>query len=128
MRRRLKSIPVSAAGEIAQRYGYDQVVIVARRVGDDPAASGEHVTTYGVDDAHCDVAARIGAVLKHRLMNWPVEEAAVRDAVARALFAEDNDGDDDLDAQNPVTRDHYLGLAVVAIGAFARPRTLGTAP
>ena len=31
------------------------MVIVARKVG-----GGEHVTTYGVDPANCEVAARIG--------------------------------------------------------------------
>lgn len=36
-------IPVRAAKEIAERYGYDQVVIVARRVSDsDSEVGGEH--------------------------------------------------------------------------------------
>ena len=65
-------IPISAARRIAEDYGYDQVVIVARRVGeglDEP--HGEHCTTYGVDKANCDVAARIGDFFKHKLMGWP---------------------------------------------------------
>ena len=60
MSRDLKAIPIAAAREIAERFGYDQVVIVARRVGDDPQPHGEHVTTYGRDAAHCAVAARMG--------------------------------------------------------------------
>jgi hypothetical protein len=59
-------IPISAGKLIAETYGYDQVVIVARRVG-----VGEHVTTYGVDEANCAVAARIGDFFKHELMGWP---------------------------------------------------------
>lgn len=64
----MKPIPISAAKRIAKEYGYDQIVIVARKVGDD---GGEHVTTYGIDAAHCEVAARIGTTLKHHLMGWP---------------------------------------------------------
>ena len=59
-------IPVAAGREIAEAYGYDQVVIVARKVG-----GREHVTTYGVDPDHCGVAARMGSFFKHKLMGWP---------------------------------------------------------
>ena len=64
----MKPIPISAAKEIAKVYGFDQVIIVARAVG-----TGEHVTTYGRDPVHCDVAARIGDFLKHKIMGWAVE-------------------------------------------------------
>ena len=76
----MKPIPISAAAHIAKTYGYDQVVIVARKV-DQPAGvgetakqeirGGEHCTTYGVDKANCEVAARIGNFFKHKLMGWP---------------------------------------------------------
>ncbi len=69
--RRMKPIPVSAAKHIAEAYGYDQVVIYARRVGDDPEPHGEHMTTYGINKVHCDVAARIGTTLK-KFMGWDV--------------------------------------------------------
>ena len=59
-------IPISAAKRIADEFGYDQVVIVARKVG-----GREHVTTYGSNKAHCDVAARMGNFFKHKLMGWP---------------------------------------------------------
>jgi hypothetical protein len=62
----MKPIPISAGKRIADEYGYDQVVIVARKVG-----GGEHCTTYGVDKANCDVAARIGDFFKYELMKWP---------------------------------------------------------
>lgn len=63
-----KPIPITAAKKIAEQYGYDQVVIMARKV--DPNGL-EHVTPYGVDKAHCDVAARMGNYLKHKIMGWP---------------------------------------------------------
>ena len=58
-------IPITVAKMIAGRYGYDQVIIVARAVGE-----GEHVTTYGRDKENCAVAARIGAFLKFKVMGW----------------------------------------------------------
>jgi hypothetical protein len=64
----LKPIPISTGREIAEKYGYDQVVIIARKVGD---GGGEHCTTYGVNVANCAVAARIGEFVKHKLMKWP---------------------------------------------------------
>jgi hypothetical protein len=65
----MKRIPISAAKRIADDYDYDQVIIIARKVG---ANGGEHRTTYGVDKANCDVAAKIGDFLKFKVMNWPV--------------------------------------------------------
>lgn len=61
----MKKIPIKAAARIAHDYGYDQVVIIARAVGE-----GEHVTTYGRDKKNYDVAARIGDFLKHKIMGW----------------------------------------------------------
>lgn len=60
----MKRIPITAAKRIADEYGFDQVVIYARKVGEAPAPFGEHITTYGVTKVHCGVAARIGAHLK----------------------------------------------------------------
>lgn len=65
----MKRIPITAAKRIAEEYGYDQVVIYARKVGEEPEPHGEHMTTYGVTKAHCDVAARIGGILK-QFMGW----------------------------------------------------------
>ena len=66
----MKNIPIKAAEEIAKKYGCDQVIIVARAIGE-----GEHVTTYGRDKANCDVAARIGNFLKYKIMGWKPEGA-----------------------------------------------------
>jgi hypothetical protein len=71
--RKMAPIPISAADRIAKEFGYDQVVIVARRVGE---GGGEHVTTYGVNQDHCSVAAKIGNFFKHELMRWPREPQA----------------------------------------------------
>lgn len=84
-------IPYSAAKMIAESYGYDQVVIIARRVGDDPEPRGEHVTTYGSPGPHSAAAARIGDHLKHQVMGWPAEIS-----------------DDDLDRLTSLARDHFL--------------------
>ena len=65
----MKKIPIKAAKKISDKYGYDQVIIVARAVG-----FGEHVTTYGKDKVHCDVAAKIGDFLKYKIMGWSNEK------------------------------------------------------
>lgn len=67
----MKPIPIGEAECIAKTYGFDQVVIIARKVDDATENGGEHVTTYGASPAHCEVAARIGTTLKHHLMKWP---------------------------------------------------------
>jgi hypothetical protein len=66
----VKPVPISAAEHIAKAYGYDQVVIIARKVGVAPDPHGEHVTTYGVNKSHCNSAALQGQALK-RFMGWP---------------------------------------------------------
>jgi len=63
----VKPIPISAARMIAQKYGYDQIIIIGRKVGEE---GGEHVTTYGVDIVNCRVAAKIGNFFKHKIMGW----------------------------------------------------------
>ncbi|WP_320203720.1 hypothetical protein [Agrobacterium rosae] len=67
----MRDIPISAAKLIADDYGYDQVVIYARRCYDSPEPHGEHMTTYGRTVKHCGVAARMGDVLK-KFMGWGV--------------------------------------------------------
>lgn len=79
-------IPVSVAREVADRYGYDQVVIIARRVGEPPDPCGEHVTTDGVDERHALAAARAGVALK-RFMGWP--DDVIREAHRPAHFKPD---------------------------------------
>ena len=52
-----KRIPIAAARRIAKDYGYDQVIVIGRLIGED---GKEHVTTYGKDEMHCDSAGAIG--------------------------------------------------------------------
>jgi hypothetical protein len=59
------------AKQIADTYGYDQVVIFTRKVG---PGGGEHMTTYGTTREHCRIAAMIGAFLKFKIMGW-IKEA-----------------------------------------------------
>ena len=66
---KMKSIPLSEAKRIAKEYGYDQVIIYARRVGEKPNPHGEHMTTYGINKTHCDIARILGNSLKN-FMNW----------------------------------------------------------
>lgn len=63
-------IPISAAKEIATQFGYDQVIIYARVVGESRNGIAEHMTTYGKDKANCDAAAKIGNFLKYKIMGW----------------------------------------------------------
>lgn len=70
----MKRIPIAAAERIAKDYGYDQVIIYARKVGESPAPHGEHLTTYGKDKVNCGVAARIGEFLKFKVIGWVKDE------------------------------------------------------
>ena len=63
----IKPIPISAAKRIAEDYGYDQVIVIARKTGE---GGREHCTTYGVNKEHCAVAARCGDFLKYEIMEW----------------------------------------------------------
>jgi len=63
----MQAIPIVRARDIAERYGYDQVIIYARKVGE---GGGEHMTTYGRTKQHCDIAAKIGDFLKYKIMGW----------------------------------------------------------
>lgn len=69
----MKPIPVKAAEYLAKTYGYDQVIIYARKVGE-AQPHGEHMTTYGTNIAHCGVAARIGKYLQQKIMGWTFDE------------------------------------------------------
>lgn len=73
----MRPIPISSAERIAKDYGYDQVIIIARKVGDAPDPHGEHCTTYGINKAHCEVAARAGDYLKYKVMGWADDGATV---------------------------------------------------
>ncbi|WP_406646942.1 hypothetical protein QEZ52_00490 [Aliisedimentitalea scapharcae] len=75
----MTALPIKEAKGIADRHGWDQVVVIARKVGDD---GYEHVVTYGKDAAHCEAASRAGMAIKHHLMKWP---ASLFDSALRVL-------------------------------------------
>ena len=62
-----KPIPISVAKDISQKYGYDQVIIIARKIG---KTGIEHCTTYGKGKANSTGAADIGNFLKYKVMGW----------------------------------------------------------
>lgn len=66
----MTEIPISEAKSLAQKYGYDQVMIYARRCHDSVEPHGEHMTTYGRNREHCEAAAKIGDFLKFKIMGW----------------------------------------------------------
>lgn len=72
-----RTIPVSDAAHIGKTRDFDQVVIIARKVGED---GNEHVTTWGRDRQHCDVARRIGDFLKFMVMGWEPGKAELHHA------------------------------------------------
>lgn len=73
----MKPIPIKAAKSIANTYGYDQIIIIGRRVGQAPDPCGEHMTTYGVTPTHCSVIATAGHYLKEKVMNWFADNPVV---------------------------------------------------
>ncbi|WP_211299480.1 hypothetical protein [Pukyongiella litopenaei] len=75
----MNKLPIREAKGIAERHGWDQVIVVARKVGEN---GFEHVVTYGVDAAHCEAAARAGMAIKHHVMRWP---ASLFDSELRVL-------------------------------------------
>lgn len=81
-------IPICAAKFIAEGYGYDQVIIYARKVGDpanDWKGGGEHMTTYGVDRTKCDAAAKIGDFLKYKIMGWKPDDNSANRVIAELM-------------------------------------------
>lgn len=66
----MKRIPITAAQRIAEAYGYDQVIVFARKTGE---GGGEHLTTYGATKQHCAIAGRIGKFLKDKILGWTSE-------------------------------------------------------
>lgn len=74
-----KSIPITAARDIAKKYGKSQVIVVAW----DPVHGKEHVTTYGTNKEQCRQAALGGDRIKAAL-NWPqsLEEKTAAETIA----------------------------------------------
>lgn len=63
-----KRIPILTAKDIADHYGYSQVIIHAF----DAETGIQHVTTFGKSLSDCDNAAKGGNAIK-KLLKWPEE-------------------------------------------------------
>ena len=55
----MKRIPITKAKEIAKQYSYDQIIIIARKVGE-----GGWVTSYGINKEHCKAAEETANTIK----------------------------------------------------------------
>lgn len=68
----MQTIPVKEARKIAEKYGYDQVIIHARKMGEDVTAAlrGESMATYGVNAVHDTIIARIGKFIQESVFGW----------------------------------------------------------
>jgi hypothetical protein len=58
-------IPISDAADIGARRGYDQVIVIARKIGQ---RGGEFVTAWGVDLENLTAANIAANFLKFRVM------------------------------------------------------------
>lgn len=58
-------IPITTAERVGKMHGYDQVIIIGRRVGENGL---EWVTTWGKNKTHCDAAARIGDAIRDNVI------------------------------------------------------------
>ncbi len=76
----MRPIPISAVKQIADEFGYDQVVVIARKVGQ---GGGERVTTYGASPAHCEVAKGIGDFIRYKIMGWEKDKTITHEDKTR---------------------------------------------
>ena len=74
-------IPVAKAQEIAELYGYDQMIILGRQsIDGNLDFMKECVTTFGVSDEHRREAAEFGSFLKYDVLGWePASETVYED-------------------------------------------------
>lgn len=59
---------IQFAKDFATKFGYNQIVIIGRRVDDPLRPGGEWVTTYGTDAAHTAIAKAIGEFIVRKVM------------------------------------------------------------
>ena len=64
----IKRVPIAAAKRLAKQYGYEQVIIIARKVSRD--SHGGSMATYGTTRKHCDEAADVGNSMVERILHW----------------------------------------------------------
>ena len=76
-----KRIPIKAAIDIAKRYGYDQVIILAINT----ASNLQHVTTFGRSVVDACQAAQGGNYIKRKFLGWPANKCLAEPARVRKL-------------------------------------------
>lgn len=72
-------IPIEEAKKISKQYGYEQVIIIGRKVDTEEELGHETVTTYGKDKVHCEIAAKTGDFLKYKVMGWEYPQPLTED-------------------------------------------------
>ena len=60
----MTGLALNTARDIAEAYGYDQVIIIARKAGED---GGQHINTFGSVKSRHMVMAMTGEFAKFRL-------------------------------------------------------------
>jgi hypothetical protein len=62
-----KKIPIKAVKDFANKYGYDQIIII----GFDQSNDTTSVATYGKTAEDCAQSATAGNFIKEEILNWP---------------------------------------------------------
>lgn len=76
-----RRIPIKTAKNIARKYRYDQVIILALN----NAKNRQHVTTFGKTVVDADQAAQGGNYIKRKFLGWPANECLAEPARVRKL-------------------------------------------
>ena len=80
---KVKRIPIARAKEIAKAYGYDEVIIIARKhePPESERISTDWVTTYGINREHCKIAGLLGKSVQESMYVFPLWVDTVKKAV-----------------------------------------------
>lgn len=98
-------IPIRAAKDVGNDFGYDQVLIFAWHRG----SRTQHVTTWGRSQEDCDQIAQGGNYIKREVLGWPEAKACAEPSRVRRLkdrIAELEDG---------IRKEHEAALKLEAL-------------
>jgi hypothetical protein len=79
----MKRIPIKIAKEIAEKYGYDQVVILAQKDVDKKNIIKGWSATYNTDKKECKHLGEVAAIQSHNLRCYYKSRDLVEDATRR---------------------------------------------
>ena len=74
-----KRIPIKEAENIAKKYGYEQVVILAQKPYKSPDWADGWTTTYNIDKTKCKFLGKIGTLLISYLRGFYLRDEEVTD-------------------------------------------------